>query len=105
MAQYTAQLVEKDFFFESQIQPISNDENVAFENLKQMLTERIAHMFDHDFEVLMQVFYRIDLNEQKVKTAIALAEEPALELAKLVIEREIQKAKTRMMFRKNRLSK
>jgi len=103
LIKHTAQLVEKDFFFENLLEILPKNENEAFENLKKQLAERIAYMLDHDFEVLMQIFYRIDLNEQKVKEAIALANEPAWSLAHLVIEREIQKAQTRMKFRENRL--
>lgn len=95
----TAGLIQKDFYFEDLANLLPNEEAPGFDLLKRQLARRISQMLDEDFGVLMQIFYRIDLNEQKVKDAIAIAEEPAERLAELVLEREMQKAKTRMEYR------
>lgn len=102
LVNHTRSIVKKDFYFESIEELLPENEMEAMNELRKVLTARIAHMLDHDFELLMQIFYRIDLNENKVKEAIALADEPSEKLAELVLEREMQKAKTRMAY-KNRL--
>lgn len=96
---YTAGLVQKDFFFEELLNYLPLEEDLAIQELKRLLAQRIAHMLDSDFELLMQIFYRIDLKEQSVKEAIALAESPSMRLAELVLERELQKARTRLLYR------
>lgn len=101
---HTAGLIRKDFYFESLENLLPDDENPGFELLKRQLARRIAQMLDEDFGILMQIFYRIDLNEQKVKDAIALADVPSETLAELVLEREMQKAKTRIAYRNRNAS-
>lgn len=99
----TAGLIQKDFYFESLDNLLPDTENPGFELIKRQLARRISQMLDEDFGVLMQIFYRIDLNEQKVKEAIALADQPAEKLAELVLEREMQKAKTRIEYQKRNI--
>lgn len=95
---HTSLLVQKDFYFEDLKDTLPADSGSAFETMKKQLAQRIAYMMDDDFETLMQIFYRIDLNERAVHDAIHLADVPAEKLAELVIEREIQKAKTRIAY-------
>lgn len=74
---------------------------IAFSNLEKLenwLTGEIALLMDQDFERLMNVLYRIDVGEDKTKLAYA-ASNPANELAKLIIERELQKVATRKKYR------
>lgn len=95
--QETAIELKKDFRFADEdgfpMQPSDR------EQLLQALTERIAYMLDHDFEFLMHIFYRLDLNEQKVSNALTGGgDDPASQLALLVIERELQKIETRKRY-------
>ncbi|MFY0673868.1 MAG: hypothetical protein JXQ87_10705 [Bacteroidia bacterium] len=96
----TAALVQKDFYFEDLKDNLPQTVEDGYQQILDALAKRIAHMLDYEFELLMQVFYRIDLNEQKVKQAIASADAPSEKLAHLVIEREMQKAQTRMVYKK-----
>lgn len=96
----TASIVQKDFYFENLHEMLPQNEEDALEELKRQLAQRIAHMMDDDFEALLQVFYRIDLGERAVNNAIHLSDVPSEKLAELVIEREIQKAKTRIEYAK-----
>ena len=95
----TAVVVEKDFYFEDLKGDLPTNADEGFDYIFQQLANCIAYMLDHDFELLMQVFYRIDLSEVKVKQAIALADNPSEKLASLVLDREMQKAKTRLEYR------
>lgn len=60
---------------------------------KSELERIINYLLDHDMERLLQVLYRIDVHEEKVKEVMTTyaVEELAAELAQLVIERLRQK--------------
>lgn len=90
--------VKKDFRFSDE-DNFPTTTSVDQQQLLESLTERIAYMLDHDFEFLMQIFYRLDLNEQKVSAALTGGgDAPAAGLATLVIERELQKIETRKRY-------
>lgn len=74
---------------------------IVFQNLEKLenwLTGEIALLMDQDFERLMHVLYRIDVSEEKTRLAFT-ASNPANELAKLIIERELQKVATRKKYK------
>jgi hypothetical protein len=66
--------------------------------LRAWLIQEISYMMDRDFQKLLNVLYRIDINEEKVRRAFA-GENPADQLADLIIEREIMKVETRKRFK------
>ena len=88
-----ASLVYKTFELEEMT---IKDESLFLENLHQYLSKQIAYMLDREFEKLMQIFYRMDLNEVQVRKIIFGDSSPnvAQELATLVIKRQIQKVET-----------
>lgn len=69
-------------------------------NLRQQLEERINWMIHHQFEQLVQLLYRIDVSEQKLKSA--LQKQPTTDSAKIIagllIERQQQKLRVRKNF-------
>ena len=69
--------------------------------IKEILSDRIRYLIDTNVEQLMQVLYRIDVNEQKVKEIIAVQPlDIAIELiAELIIERQLQKVSTRLKYK------
>lgn len=68
---------------------------------EQRLQERLVYLLLNDMEGLLQLLYRIDVNEQKVKAVFAFgsAQDIAPALAKLIIDRLWQKAETRIKYR------
>lgn len=70
--------------------------------IREQLSLRIAYLIEHNFEKLCQAMYRLDVSEAKFHQV--LNEKPVGEvpeaLADLVIEREIQKIRTRVMYKK-----
>lgn len=70
-------------------------------DLELWLTERIVYMLLHEMEKLLQLLYRIDVNESKVKACFAQNDPKKIApmLARLMIEREKQKAETRKKFK------
>jgi hypothetical protein len=87
----TRELLSKEFGL--------NQAMVAAE-FEQRLQERLVYLMLNDMEGLLQLLYRIDVNEQKVKAAFAQStpQDIAPELAKLIIDRMRQKAETRVRY-------
>lgn len=75
-------------------------ENSSIEDLINALEAAISDLLDHDFGKLLNIFYRLDFNEHKVKEVLSgsSADLVAQDLAKLIIERELQKIKTRQQY-------
>jgi hypothetical protein len=68
------------------------------EKLTTWLTEIISVMIDRDFQRLLNVLYRIDVDELKTKAAFA-DDDPARRLAELIINRELQKVESRKKYK------
>ncbi len=71
------------------------------EQLKEWLTSEIIKLMMNDMEKLLNILYRIDVNEKKVKEVFA-QHNPKLiapNLAELIIEREMGKAESRIKYR------
>lgn len=71
------------------------------DELLQQLTGCINYLLLHDFAALIQVLYRVDVSEQKLKQL--LQQQPqtdaALLIAHLLLERQEEKRKIRQSFR------
>lgn len=77
------------------------DPGLAFSTIEKLinwLTGEIRILIDRDFQKLMNILYRIDVNEEKTKMAFA-TNDPANEIAKLIIERELQKVESRKKYK------
>lgn len=76
---------------------LSIPENTDAKDLEQLLAERINYLIINDFNWLVQALYRIDVNEKKLE--LLLKENNKYDagniIAALVIERQIQKTKSR----------
>ena len=80
--------------------PQSNNEEERFRELRAVLIRRIEELIEKDTEKLMWILYRIDVNEKKVHESLSANSSlvyPEV-LADLIIERQIEKAKTRKQF-------
>lgn len=68
-----------------------------------MLAETVNRLLNTNFEKLVSILYRIDVNEDKVK--IVLKENPDEDagkiIADLIIERQLQKIESRKKSAKN----
>lgn len=70
------------------------------EKIEEILTLRIRQLLQDDMEKLINVMYRIDVPETAFHEAMAHTDR-AERVAKLVVDRLIQKAKTRIWYRDN----
>lgn len=77
-------------------------EDLSYEKLKEQLTERLVFMLHYEMEKLMGILYRIDVREKDVKAAFDQNNPKLIAplLAIAIIERELEKAKSRRDSRK-----
>lgn len=90
---------------------VSNNFPTAFKNysdqdLENKLAVYINELIDKDFNRLVNLLYRIDISEEKLK--LALQNEDKLNssgktIAKLIIERQLQKLEFRKKFGKKNI--
>ena len=75
------------------------------------LVQRINFLIIHDFERLVSILYRLDVDESKVKLILKNTQrdlsnnsDPGLLISKLIIERQLQKLRTRNEYREQKKS-
>ena len=73
----------------------------SFEALRQKLASWVAELIDRDFNELVRILYRVDINENKLKFLLKekVGEDAAYIIADLLIERQLQKIATRKQFK------
>lgn len=76
---------------------------LSFEGLQIKLTEEINHLINQNFEKLVYYLYRIDVHEDKMRKLLekSSGENAASIIADLIIERQLQKIKTRNESKNN----
>ena len=74
---------------------------ITEEQLHSQLATHINYLIEHDFQKLVSVLYRVDVNETKLKNLLKENpnEDAGLIIADLIIERQLQKIKSRKEFR------
>jgi hypothetical protein len=72
-------------------------EQLNMHELEEKLTQHINHLINTDFEKLIYYLYRIDVNETKMKQLLEQqgGENAAQLIARLIIDRQLQKIKSR----------
>ncbi len=75
-------------------------EKISYPELHTQLASYINELIKNDFDKLIAYLYRIDVNEQKLKTMLLQSpqEDAGNLIATLIIERQQQKIKTRGQF-------
>lgn len=98
LSQETFLLLEKDF----QLPEVKSD----FDEIKAqgLLAKVISQMLDREFERLLQICYRIDLGEEKLKRILHESEpdQVASDLAKALWERQKIKVEIRRRYSGNK---
>jgi hypothetical protein len=90
-------LLEKEFEIE-----LKTDD---LEKLEAVLTNEIIRLMLYSSEKLWNILYRIDVNEKQVKDFFNSGEPKTIApaISKLIINRMMQKAKTRLAYREGRI--
>jgi hypothetical protein len=79
---------------------ITVSENISFSELETKLAFAVNELLKTNFEKLLFVLYRVDVNEQKLKQTLANHKDTdaGLVIARLLIERQVQKITSRQAF-------
>ena len=91
----TTELFIRDFRIDMEIPQLQETE------LLDMIADVVAQLMEKRFEFLIQTLYRLDVDEDKMRNALAPTNpEPAnLSLAKAILERQKRKVLTRHQYR------
>ena len=94
ICQDTFLLLRKDFDFPEQVREFDEEKLIDF------LTKTIRQMLDRDFERLLQICYRIDLGENKLKKILHESEPDkiASDLSLALWHRQKQKIEIRRKY-------
>ncbi|RLD77115.1 MAG: hypothetical protein DRJ15_14135 [Bacteroidetes bacterium] len=97
-------LLSKDLQLEEDEALISGEEKPDLNLFHQKLTILVLYLLDRDMPRLLNAMYRLDVNEQKFHEVMQSEskEEAASNIARLVLEREMQKVKTRLHYKTHR---
>jgi hypothetical protein len=93
--------LEKDFDFEKQLMPSQNDLTI----IRQHLINRVKQLIARDYQRFLNSLYQIDVNEKKVREIIHSKNKTTIpeRLADLIIERQLQRVKTQMLYSKSKM--
>lgn len=83
--------------------------DISLKEIKDKLAEHINHLINHDFQKLVSLLYRVDVNENKLRDllqqnearppadggTVGRGENTAGLITDLIIERQLQKMKSR----------
>lgn len=77
----------------------------TFSDLQKMLAEHINYLITNNFSRLIFILYRLDISEKKLKQFLMNKTNTAAGdiIAKMIIERQLQKFEARKSFRGNNL--
>jgi (2Fe-2S) ferredoxin len=104
LAGETFEALSRDFEFPEKkfINDLVNQKDShVLEEIQRILTEKIKDLIENNFERLQNILYRIDIEQQKVHEVFlqfGSEEFPSL-LAKLIIERQLAKVRTRNYYK------
>ncbi len=96
----TRSLISKFFDLDKKENSFFQEGNPSHLEMEALLSARISEMLADEMEALINAMYRMDVPEPAFHEAMAHADR-AERIAKLVVERLIQKAKTRIWYRDN----
>jgi hypothetical protein len=99
-----SETISKDFDKAGLSSIISRDEFDNLDELRKYLAKKIAELLDTNYEKLINILYRIDVNEEKLNKLFGGKNREPIpgKLADLIIERQIQKINIRNMYKQER---
>ena len=98
------ELLNKDLQLDENESLAKDDETIDLNTLHKKLALLVAYLMENDMHRLLNAMYRLDVSEARFHQAMQSLsrEEAAIRVADLIIEREMQKVKTRMHYRKHK---
>ncbi|MCW8814143.1 MAG: hypothetical protein OQJ93_10680 [Ignavibacteriaceae bacterium] len=97
--------VEKDFLISDDKSLIPSTDSTSLEEFRKYLTDKLRLLLDEKFDMLVNILYRIDINEKKLSELFSGQNRDFIpaSLADLIIERQLQKIKLRKLYKEGKL--
>lgn len=97
--------VEKDFLVNENTSLIPSTEIESLEEFRKYLTGKLKLLLDEKFDLLVNILYRIDINEKKLSELFSGQNREFIPsaLADLIIQRQLQKIRLRKLYREGKL--
>lgn len=97
--------VEKDFLIDEINSLIPSTDLVSLEEFRKYLAEKLKILLDERFDTLVNILYRIDINEKKLSELFSGQNRDFIpaSLADLIIERQLQKIRLRKLYKEGKL--
>jgi hypothetical protein len=97
--------VEKDFSISDNYSLIPSTDIDSLNEFRKYLTKELRILLDEKFDTLVNILYRIDINEKKLNQLFSGKNRdyiPAV-LSDLIIDRQLQKIKLRKLYKEGKL--
>jgi hypothetical protein len=97
--------VEKDFLIKDDNSLIPAADLESLEEFKKYLCEKLKFLLDEKFDTLVNILYRIDINEKKLSELFSVKNRDSIPaaLADLIIERQLEKIRLRKLYKEKKL--
>lgn len=93
----------KDFSIDKNNLPVKKDYAEELKIIREFLAKRIAVLMDKNQERFFNTLYRIDVDENKVTQVLNNSSNVPDDLADLIIERQLQRLKTQLLYKQGKL--
>ena len=97
--------VEKDFLISDNDSLVPAADIDSLDEFKKYLAGKLKTLLDEKFDTLVNILYRIDINEKKLSELFSGDNRDHIPdvLAELIIERQLQKIRLRKMYKDGKL--
>jgi hypothetical protein len=97
--------VEKDFLISDNYSLIPSTDLASLEDFRKYLIEKLNILLDEKFDTLVNILYRIDINEKKLSQLFSGNNRASIPttLADLIIDRQLQKIRLRKLYKEGKL--
>ncbi|MFO7525737.1 MAG: hypothetical protein R6W68_09805 [Ignavibacteriaceae bacterium] len=98
-------IVTKDFVDSSFKTLIPDNEFEKLEEFRQYLITKVREMYEHNYELLVNTLYRIDISEIKLSELFGGKHRNDIpeQLTDLIIERQLQKIRFRQQYKEGKI--
>jgi len=100
-----SKFIARDFRAGNSESLIPASDHLSIEALKAYLIEKLSFLLENKFEILVNILYKIDVSENKLSELFSGNNRESIpeKLAELIIERELQKVKSRLLYKTGRV--
>lgn len=97
--------VEKDFLIKENHSLIPSADLESLDEFKKYLTDKLKILIDEKFDMLVNILYRIDINEKKLSELFSGKNRESIpaSLAQMIIDRQFEKIRLRKLYREGKL--